>query len=160
MLFRTIPCICLFYWMTSVHHATTYTSEYSRLVEHIFGTNRNITSDNWFSSILLINNMEELYINCKTYVCTIRNTKKEIPKEFYQTNNELKRLRYLDLKNCTLISYGQKNNNKIKLFWQSHLCTMTMNEMKEKMTKKPDIITFYNKTTTGVDLVWLYFMIF
>lgn len=50
-----------------------------RLCKPIFGSNRNITGDNWYSSIELT---DYLIKNKLTYVGTMKKNKREIPKEF------------------------------------------------------------------------------
>lgn len=52
-----------------------------RLCKPIEGTNRNVTADNFFSSIELLDQLEERRL---TYVGTMRKNKKEIPNEFLQ----------------------------------------------------------------------------
>lgn len=54
-----------------------------RLVSPISGSSRNITADNWFTSISLV---KKLLPNYKlTCVGTIRKNKRELPKEFTET---------------------------------------------------------------------------
>lgn len=53
-----------------------------RLVQHIEGSGRNVTGDNWFSSIPLAKYLLDKNLS---YVGTIRKNKKELPKEFITT---------------------------------------------------------------------------
>lgn len=50
------------------------------LTEPIYGTNRNITGDNWFTSIELIDALKEKQL---TYVGTIRKTKERFLRNFF-----------------------------------------------------------------------------
>ena len=50
-----------------------------RLCQPIYGSGRNVTADNWFTSVELI---EELRKKSLTYVGTIKKNKRQIPKEF------------------------------------------------------------------------------
>lgn len=57
-----------------------------RLSRPIQGSNRNITSDNWFSSNKLV---DELLKRKLTYVGTVKKDKKMIPEEFLQNPDRL-----------------------------------------------------------------------
>lgn len=50
-----------------------------RLVKFICGSNRNITADNYFTSMELVSELKERKL---TYVGTMRKNKKDIPQEF------------------------------------------------------------------------------
>ncbi|KAJ8968050.1 hypothetical protein NQ314_002488 [Rhamnusium bicolor] len=79
-----------------------------RLVRFIENTNRNITADNWFSSLELV---EELKNRNLTYVETMRKSKREIPPEFLpQRNRKVGRegTLFVFTKETTLISYVPK----------------------------------------------------
>lgn len=58
----------------------------TRLIQPITGTGRNVTVDNWFSSIPLAQDL--LMHNNTTIVATIRKNKREIPKEFKTTKGK------------------------------------------------------------------------
>jgi len=142
-----------------------------RLVEPIFGTNRNITGDNWFTSMPLIISLKEKKL---TYVGTVRKNKREIPKEFLPNKQRVETSSVFGFqKECTLVSYYPKKNKTVLAISSMHHDDAIDEETGDK--KKPDIITFYNRTKTGVDLVdqycqnynvtqnagqWLYFIIF
>ncbi|XP_060845772.1 piggyBac transposable element-derived protein 4-like [Rhopalosiphum padi] len=77
-----------------------------RLVEPIFGTNRNITGDNWFTSMPLIISLKEKKL---TYVGTVRKNKREIPKEFLPNKQRVETSSVFGFqKECTLVSYCPK----------------------------------------------------
>ncbi|XP_045448241.1 piggyBac transposable element-derived protein 1-like [Melitaea cinxia] len=115
-----------------------------KLAEPIYGTNRNITGDNWFSSIELIDALMEKNL---TYVGTIRKNKKEIPPQFLPHRNRvvLSSL-YGFQRNKTLLSFVPKKNVSVTLVSSMHHAPVTNPE-----TKKPEIIDFYNSTKGGVD---------
>ncbi|XP_050063261.1 piggyBac transposable element-derived protein 4-like [Aphis gossypii] len=120
-----------------------------RLVEPIVGTNRNITGDNWFTSIPLITSLKEKKL---TYVGTIRKNKREIPKEFLPNKQRVETSTVFGFqKDCTLVSYCPKKNKTVLAISSMHHDDEIDEETGDK--KKPDIITFYNRTKTGVDLV-------
>ncbi|XP_046396726.1 uncharacterized protein LOC124163702 [Ischnura elegans] len=122
-----------------------------RLVEPISGSNRNVTYDNWFSSTALSN---DLLQNQKlTTVGTIRKNKKEIPPEFLRTKNrEVHSSIFGFAKNLTtLVSYVPNKNKVVLLTSTMHHSKSIDNATGEQ--KKPEIITFYNATKGGVDVV-------
>lgn len=51
------------------------------LVEPIGNSNQNVTGDNWFTSLELIDELKKLRL---TYVGTMRKNKREIPQQFNQ----------------------------------------------------------------------------
>ncbi|XP_035210004.1 uncharacterized protein LOC118184445 isoform X2 [Stegodyphus dumicola] len=112
-----------------------------RLSKPIFNTNRNVTADNWFSSIELTT---ELLKNGLTYVGTV---KKEIPKDFLlcKSRKENSTL-YGFTKDITLISFVPKKRRAVVLMSSLHHSIETDSE-----TQKPEIIGFYNRTKGGVD---------
>nr|CAI5860047.1 unnamed protein product [Callosobruchus analis] len=143
-----------------------------RLVEPVQGTNRNITGDNWFSSIPLAKNLLD---NKKlTYVGTLRKNKREIPPNFlpHKTRKEKSSI-FGYTEEYTLVSYCPKKNKAVLLLSSMHHDDAIDPDTKEE--QKPEIITFYNKTKIGVDLIdqlcenynvarntcqWSFFMIF
>jgi hypothetical protein len=81
-----------------------------KLCEKILGSGRNITCDNWFVSVKLV---QELMQRNLTLVGTIRSNKRDIPKEFL-CNKNLKRETNSSVfgfnDNMTLFSYVPKQN--------------------------------------------------
>ncbi|XP_025191783.1 uncharacterized protein LOC112592035 [Melanaphis sacchari] len=114
-----------------------------RLTEPIENTGRNITLDNWFTSIPLA---EELLQKKLTLVGTLRKNKPQLPRELidikkrilYSTifayNNQITALSYVPKKgkNVVLISTMHSNSNDI--------------DSTTGDAKKPEIISFYNTT--------------
>ena len=89
------------------------TQSIMRLSKPIINTNRNITADNWFSSLEL---SEKLRENGLTYVGTIRKNKREIPPSFLpQKNKIVGSTLYGFTKNTTLVSHVPKKNKAVLL---------------------------------------------
>lgn len=121
-----------------------------RLVEPIAGTNRNLTCDNWFTSVPLAERL--LQEKQLTLVGTIRSNRVGIPQEM-KANKD--RAIYSSLfahhKEKTLVSYCTKPKKVVIL-----LSTMHEDHKIDEITgdfKKPDIVTFYNHTKIGVDVL-------
>lgn len=121
-----------------------------RMVEPVQNTNRNITGDNWFSSIPLVSDL--LTERKLTYVGTLRKNKKEIPKEFLPNKNRPEGSSLFGFReNATLVSYCPKKQKAVLVISSMHHDAEIDPETGEK--RKPAIITFYNHTKIGVDLV-------
>ncbi|KAE9525832.1 hypothetical protein AGLY_014058, partial [Aphis glycines] len=120
-----------------------------RLVEPIRNTGRNITTDNWFTSVPLA---IDLFKNYKlTLVGTICKNKRELPIELIATKNRPIYSSYFGFseKKVTIVSYTPKKNKVVLM-----LSTMHHDSLIDKNTnelKKPEIITFYNATKGAVD---------
>lgn len=114
-----------------------------KLSEPICGTNRNITTDNWFTSVPLFNKM--LVDHKLTMVGTMRANKTEIPAKFLQSKPAGESLFAFD-HNKTLVSYSPKEKKNVIL-----LSTMHHSANVDAETKKPEIVLFYNSTKGGTD---------
>lgn len=113
------------------------------LSQPIHGTNRNITTDNWFTSVPMFNMM---LVDYKlTMVGTMRANKTEIPAKFLAAKSKGESLFAFD-HNKTLVSYTPKENKNVILLSTLHRSAIVDNE-----TKKPEIILFYNSTKGGTD---------
>lgn len=123
---------------------TKPTQSVIRLSKPLFGTNRNITADNWFSSLQLV---KELQSRGLTYVGTMRKSKREIPPEFKASRQkQVGSALYGFSKHETLVSYIPKKNKAVILISSMHHSRSTDVE-----SNKPEIISFYNSTKGGVD---------
>lgn len=112
------------------------------LIPPIDGTNRNITADNWFSSMELV---RELQKHNLTYVGTVKKNKREIPNQFQPNKNRPQNSSIFGFtKNETLVSFVPKKNRSVLLISSMHH-TDTI------IQGKPEIINFYNETKGGVD---------
>lgn len=117
-----------------------------RLCEGIEGSNRNITADNWFSSIELLNELKDRGL---TYLGTVKKNKKEIPPEFQPNKDrEVGTAIYGFTKDFTMVSYVTKPRKAVILVSSMHHSKET-----DVVTNKPIMITEYNKTKGGVDEV-------
>ncbi|KAG8231226.1 hypothetical protein J437_LFUL005900, partial [Ladona fulva] len=119
-----------------------------RLVRPLRGTNRNVTTDNWYTSIPLAQSLLSEYK--LTIVGTSRKNKKEIPTEFLPKRDRVVRSSIFGFtKDITLVSYVPVRNRAVIL-----ISTMHHDNKIDESTKnlqKPEIITTYNKTKSGVD---------
>lgn len=116
------------------------------LAKPIYGTNSNITTDNWFTSFPLLS---EMLAHGITMVGTVRRNKKEIPPEALQTKGRPANTAMF-LFDCNtnqqLISFSPKKG-KIVLVASTMHYTARVSEQ----TRKPEAIEFYNETKGGVD---------
>lgn len=118
-----------------------------RLCQPIYQTGRNVTADNWFTSIPLI---DELRSKNLSYVGTLKKNKVEIPPEFLPNKTRaVNSSLFAFKKGCTLVSYAPKKGKCVILASSLHKDNSIDLDTGDK--KKPCIITFYNGTKGGVD---------
>lgn len=119
-----------------------------RMVLCVSGSSRNITMDNFFTSYETAVNLLE---NHKlTVVGTLRSNKTCIPQKFKTKREETTSI-FGFQKDVTLVSYVPKPRRMVYL-----LSTLHHEAEIDENTgaqKKPAIITFYNETKSGVDVV-------
>lgn len=115
-----------------------------RLCSPILGSNRNVTFDNFFTSVPIT---EVLKQHRLTTIGTLRKNKSEIPPQMLLPRPE-KSIMFAFRDKCTLVSYTPKRNRNVLL-----LSTMHYDDGVDRKTGKPDIIMDYNKTKGGVDVV-------
>ncbi|XP_050527851.1 piggyBac transposable element-derived protein 4-like [Daktulosphaira vitifoliae] len=120
-----------------------------RLIAPITKTGRNITMDNWYNSIPLA--IDLLKNHNTTVVGTLRKNKREIPLCFLDTKKRQLNSTMFDYdKDILLTSYVPKKNKNVLLI-------STMHEQgvidPESEKRKPEVITYYNSTKSGVDCV-------
>lgn len=129
-------------------HSNAAAEVVMRLSQPIFQSGRNITADNWFTSLALITELEKKKLS---YVGTIRKNKREIPHAFVSAAG---RNQYDSIfgfrRNETLVSYVPKKGKTVVLCSSMHIAS---NEVADDEEKKPEIISFYNSTKSGVDVV-------
>ncbi|KAJ8935050.1 hypothetical protein NQ318_006980 [Aromia moschata] len=134
-----------------------------RLVEPIRNSSRNVTFANWFSGYPLLGTIQAT-------VGTIRKNKKEIPPQLLACQNrEAKSSQCAFQQDVTLISYIPKKGKNVLLIstlhhgkqwrciWLTEI-SRTATDGKDTDTSsdevlKPEMITFYNSTKDGVDIV-------
>ncbi|XP_023228246.1 uncharacterized protein LOC111628649 [Centruroides sculpturatus] len=122
-----------------------------RLIQPISGSGRNVTYDNWFTSVPL--SRELLCQHNLTTVGTIRKNKRELPVCFLITSGreEYSSLFGFGKDYATLVSYVPKKRKVVLLLSTLHQSDAIDPETGNK--KKPEAITFYNATKGGVDTV-------
>lgn len=87
-----------------------------------------------------------------TYVGTIRKNKRQLPTSFVTVQNrEQYSSRFAFQKNLTLVSYIPKKGKNVILCSSMHHDSTIDKET--GVAQKPEIITFYNSTKSGVDIV-------
>lgn len=110
------------------------------------GSNRNITMDNWFTTIPLANALLKDPYNM-TLLGTIRLDNPKIPLNMRLTKNrEIGDSKFLFSNNTTLLSYKAKKNKVVCL-----LSTMHPDKGVNQNNNKPFMIEHYNQTKGGVD---------
>ncbi|XP_050306964.1 uncharacterized protein LOC126743786 [Anthonomus grandis grandis] len=113
-----------------------------RLVECVKGTNRNITGDNWYRSVELVDKRGHL-----TYVGTLRKNKKSVPPEFLPNRKcAIHSSTFGFTSSTTIVSYVPKKSKSVILF-----SSMRHDNSVNETTKKPEIIPFSNETKFGVE---------
>lgn len=125
--------------------AKTAADYVTKLAESIKGSGRNITFDNWFTSVPLADLLLKDYnLTC---IGTLRKNKREIPSSFLPNKNKtpLSSQFAFDQKK-TLVSFTPKRNKSVLL-----LSTMHNKEEINPTSSKPIIIDDYNATKGGVD---------
>ena len=114
-----------------------------RLAEPLFNSNINITADNWYSSIQLV---DVLRTKKLTYVGTLRKNKAEIPASFLPSRKRLEgSTLYAFREECTLISHVGKIGKAAILISSMH------DRQADTSSNKPEIISYYNANKGGVD---------
>lgn len=117
-----------------------------RLCEVIKGSGRNVTLDNWFTSVPLVEKLAKDYK--LTVIGTIRKNKKELPLEFSQPAHPPGSSMFAFGNYCTLVSYIPKKNRNVLLVSSLH-----HDDNVDSISGKPEIIVDYNNTKGGVDIV-------
>lgn len=116
------------------------------LTKSVHGSNRNVTMDNWFTSVRLADELlEEPYK--LTMLGTIRKNKREIPPELLETKGRnAKTSMFCFDQSKTLVSYMPRKNKCVLL-----LSTLHEGAEISEENGKPMIIVNYNQTKGGVD---------
>lgn len=126
-----------------------------RCAEPITKSGRNITMDNFFSSVPLFN---ELFTNHRTTaIGTLRKNKPQIPPLFLETKGRPSPSSLFAFgrvpNRCTIVSYIQEKKNKKNVILISTLHKDDAIDESTNDAQKPEIITDYNLTKGGVDVV-------
>lgn len=122
----------------------------TRLVQPVSGTGRNITTDNWYSSVPLAETLKNDHN--LTLVGTIHQNKAHIPPEFLNMKNRPECSSMFAFKDGkTLLSYCPNNKKVVLLLSTMHQTDEI--DPESDVAQKPYILTFYNSTKGGVDVV-------
>ncbi|KAJ8866822.1 hypothetical protein PR048_032683 [Dryococelus australis] len=120
-----------------------------RVATAILNTGKNITVDNYFKSIPLA---KELLEQKTTIVETLRQNKKDIPTLFLDTIIRPPCSSVFGFsKSGVLASYISQRNKNMSVLSTMHSDEKIDEETGEK--RKPEIVTLYNLTKEGVDVV-------
>lgn len=118
-----------------------------RMCQPIYGSKRNVTIDNWFTSKELVDKLLKEYK--LTVVGTIRKNKKQLPIEFVNgKGREVNSSLFSFQENSTLVSYIPRKGKIVLL-----LSTLHNDDKIDSNTGKPEIIITYNETKSGVDVL-------
>nr|XP_021191520.2 piggyBac transposable element-derived protein 4-like [Helicoverpa armigera] len=133
-------------------HATSYepSDVVDRLVKPVSKSNRNVTFDNQFTSVPLATHL----LNVHGLTCTgaLMKTYKEIPRCFVKMEGRgVFSSRFGFQKDLTLVSYIPKKSKVVVLLSSYHHDKTIDTRYNEK--PKPEIVSFYNSTKTGVEFV-------
>lgn len=110
-------------------HLSIPTLTVLELITPIAGSNRNVTGDNWFTSLELL---EELKKHKLTYVGTIRRNKREIPKEFLTNRQrEVNSSIFGVTRDNTLVSYVPAKKTEACYWFRLYIMTS-----QQKMTTR------------------------
>lgn len=120
-----------------------------RLVTPISQSGRNITMDNWFTSYQTFHHL--LNHHKLTAVGTMKRNKTCIPEKFRSGNREEYSSLFGFQLNLTLVSYVPKPRKNV--FMLSSLHHDNQIDVETGVKQKPAMVTFYNKTKSGVDNV-------
>lgn len=115
------------------------------LTKTIHGSGRNVTMDNWFTSVPLAKDM--MNNHNLTIVGTLRGDKKEIPPQMkVSQSRKVDSIMFCYDKDLILVSYKAKKNKMVYLLSTTH----EKGTVAER-TGKADIVEFYNSTKGAVD---------
>lgn len=117
-----------------------------KLSKTIHGTNRNITCDNWFTSVPLAKSLLQQPYKL-TLVGTVRSNKREIPEQCKNSSSRpVGSSMFCFDGPLTLLSHKPKPAKMVYL-----LSSCDENAVINESSGKPDTIHFYNQTKGGVD---------
>ena len=117
-----------------------------KLVEPFTGKGRNITTDNFFTSL----NLAKTLLQKKTtLVGTVNRIRKEVPDSLKSTKSPLYSTKVLTSNNITLTSYQGKKNKNVIILSSLHTNVTVSQEGK----RLPETIDTYNATKFGVDIL-------
>nr|XP_012148086.1 PREDICTED: piggyBac transposable element-derived protein 4-like [Megachile rotundata] len=118
-----------------------------KLVEPYVGCGRNITTDNFFTSLPLAT---KLLAKKTTIVGTIRANRKELPRSAKLKNDDMALFstKLYRSNNCMLTIYKAKTRKKVLILSSMHNSV----QVEKNDTRTPETIQLYNSTKFGVDV--------
>ncbi|KAM6999965.1 piggyBac transposable element-derived protein 4-like [Tautogolabrus adspersus] len=117
-----------------------------RLVEPYVGKGRNVTTDNFFTSLTLAKNLQQKHTSL---VGTVNKARRELPPSVQEQRGELFATKVLKHERATLTVYQAKQRNNVALLSTMHPTVSIGSDRK----RKPETVTFYNVTKVGVDVL-------
>ena len=117
-----------------------------KLMEPYLGKGRNVTTDNFFTSMALA---EQLKSKHTSIVGTMNRARREIPVDLKTRNDTLYSTTVYKHDDTTLTVYQAKPSKKVMILSTMHPTVTISNTGK----KKPKTITYYNQTKFGVDII-------
>jgi len=139
-LFNAIPYCGVIKDKTETEFVSSYYIR--RLCEPIYNTGRNITCNEWFTSIPICEKILEQY-NI-TMVGALHKSKREIPAEFKIKPADGAKVQFAYDDRKMLVSYNPESNKIVLLLSSYHNIGKI-----DAVTGKPEIILFYNNTKGG-----------
>ena len=119
-----------------------------RLIQPISGSGRNVTTDNWYTSIPLAQTL--LKDHRLTTVGTMRKNRKQLPPEFTTSRGRAENTSLFGFTNdMCLVSYVPKKGKIVNVLSTMHNDNEIDDSTGDK--RKPAMITYYNGTKGGVD---------
>ncbi|XP_029973968.1 piggyBac transposable element-derived protein 4-like isoform X5 [Salarias fasciatus] len=115
-----------------------------RLMEPFLDKGRNVTTDNFFTSLSLA---QRLLSRNTTLLGTVNKTRQEIPQSARQTDLKQFSTRVFSIAGATLTVYAPKRKKSVCLLSSMHSEVQTENTAK----RKPNTVTLYNTTKCDVD---------
>lgn len=120
----------------------------SRLCQPISGSRRNVTMDNFFTSMAVANTLSTEHK--LTILGTIKKNRKELPLEFTQPAPRPEKTSMFGFQDkATICSYIPRKNKAVLLLSTMHF----EDDYIDEKTGQPAIILDYNRTKGGVDTV-------
>ncbi|KAF4517452.1 hypothetical protein B566_EDAN004490 [Ephemera danica] len=117
---------------------------FTTLTEPYYNTGRNVTCDNYFTSLALAKHLGEKGL---TLLGTVKKNKKFLPEEFKPDRKREEGSSVFGFQHdSTIVSYVPKKGKSVAL-----LSTMHHDDKIDEETGKPEIIMDYNATKGGVD---------
>ncbi|XP_042070944.1 uncharacterized protein LOC121812530 isoform X3 [Haplochromis burtoni] len=117
-----------------------------RLMEPFLDKGRNVTTDNFFTSLSLA---QKLLRRKTTILGTVNRIRREIPQSTRQTDRNAFTTQVFSTSAATLTAYAAKRKKTVYILSSMHSVVQTDNTTK----RKPNTVTLYNKTKCGVDVM-------